>query len=132
MIRSFALVNVYNLFILIPEHSRNALYQESLDHLFGVFEVRMFKDGVLAILASAIFIYFLYYTFKELSYRLASRKAGCSSPIRYWHWDPILGFDLLLRKIKDMNKGDSEATDREILKAYGKTVQTNNLGMGNT
>jgi hypothetical protein len=28
-----------------------------------------------------------------------------------------------------MNKGDSEATDREILKAYGKTVQTNNLGM---
>ncbi|PMD38396.1 cytochrome P450 alkane hydroxylase-like protein [Hyaloscypha variabilis F] len=82
----------------------------------------MFKDGVLAILASAIFIYFLYYTFKELSYRLASRKAGCSSPIRYWHWDPILGFDLLLRKIKDMNKGDSEATDREILKAYGKTT----------
>lgn len=32
-------------------------------------------------------------------------------------------------RFQDMKKGDSEATDRVILKAYGKTVQTNNLGV---
>ena len=89
----------------------------------------MQKNGALAILVSVAVIYFLSCILKEISYRLTARKAGCSIPVRYWHWDPILGFDLLLRRIKDMNKGDSEATDREIVKAYGKTVQTNNLSI---
>lgn len=66
---------------------------------------------------------------KELLYRLAARKAGCSTPVRYWHKDPILGFDLFLRRISDMKIGDSVATDRNLLNKYGKTVLTNAWGV---
>ncbi|TGO34693.1 hypothetical protein BHYA_0186g00240 [Botrytis hyacinthi] len=65
---------------------------------------------------------------KDIRYRLAARKAGCAMPVKYWHKDPFLGLDLFFWRLKDMNSGDSTATDRIILGKYGKTVLTNNWG----
>lgn len=62
-------------------------------------------------------------------YRLTARNAGCSTPVRYWHKDPFLGFDLFLQRINDMKLGDSVATDRNMLNKYGKTVLTNAWGV---
>ena len=61
-------------------------------------------------------------------YRIAARKAGCSMPRKYFHWDPFLGMDLFFQRLSDMKAGDSIATDRNLLKKYGKTVQTNAWG----
>ncbi|THV45096.1 hypothetical protein BGAL_0531g00060 [Botrytis galanthina] len=47
---------------------------------------------------------------KDVRYRLAARKAGCATPVQYWHKDPFLGFDLFFGG------------------KYGKNVLTNNWG----
>ena len=85
----------------------------------------MILSGVVAL----PFIYILYWSFDELRYRSAARKAGCTIPVRYNHWDPFLGLDLFWKRLKDMNAGDSIATDRILVKKYGKTVQTNAWGV---
>ncbi|CAG8960204.1 hypothetical protein HYFRA_00012722 [Hymenoscyphus fraxineus] len=82
--------------------------------------------GVLTLVSS---FYLLTWTLKEIRYRAAARKAGCSPPLRYWHYDPILGLDLFIQRVKDMNAGDSIATDRNIVKRYGRTVLTNAWGI---
>ncbi|KAF7904511.1 hypothetical protein EAF00_001845 [Botryotinia globosa] len=76
----------------------------------------------------SIMVYLLLWAVKDVRYRLATRKAGCAMPVKYWHKDPFLGLDLFFRRLKNMNSGDSLATDRLILGKYGKTVLTNNWG----
>ncbi|KAF5868573.1 putative cytochrome p450 alkane hydroxylase protein [Botrytis fragariae] len=51
-------------------------------------------------------------------------KAGCSSPVKYKHLDPILGFDLLAKKIKYTKAGNLLALDDELFAKYGKTLHT--------
>jgi cytochrome P450 len=86
-------------------------------------------SGALSISALVLCIYsILSWGYEQIRYRLAARKAGCSSPVKCWHRDPILGLDLFLQRIKDMTSGDSLATDRNLLDTYGKTVLTNNWG----
>jgi hypothetical protein len=80
------------------------------------------KDGILSIFASVFLIHLLSWEIKELSYRLAAWKAGCSMPTRYFHWDPFFGFDLFVKRFKVINRGDPEESDGAIVKAYGKTV----------
>ncbi|CAG8977703.1 hypothetical protein HYALB_00008730 [Hymenoscyphus albidus] len=82
--------------------------------------------GVLTLVSC---FYLFTWTLKEIRYRAAARKAGCSPPVRYWHYDPILGLDLFIQRVKDMNAGDSIATDRNIVKKYGRTVLTNAWGI---
>jgi hypothetical protein len=65
---------------------------------------------------------------KEVLYRVAARKAGCSLPVVYFHLDPFFGIDLYIQRIRDMNAGDFENTDRVLLAMYSNTVQTNNWG----
>jgi hypothetical protein len=81
---------------------------------------------VLSALALLPCFYLLFWGVKGVFYRVAVRKAGCSSPVKYWHKDPIFGLDLFVQRIKDMTGGDSLATDRILLDMYGKTVLTNN------
>ncbi|EPE24762.1 Cytochrome P450 [Glarea lozoyensis ATCC 20868] len=64
----------------------------------------------------------------DIKYRVAANRAGCSIPKRYFHWDPFLGLDLFFLRISDMKAGDSIATDTNLIKRYGKTVQTNSWG----
>jgi hypothetical protein len=65
------------------------------------------------------------------SYRIASRleKLITLYPPDTGIGVPLLGIDLFLKRFKIINRGDSEDTDREILKAYGEIVRTNNLGV---
>jgi hypothetical protein len=65
------------------------------------------------------------------SYRIASRleKLVALYPPDTGIGVPLLGIDLFLKRFKIINRGDSEDTDREILKAYGEIVQMNNLGV---
>ncbi|KAF7941177.1 hypothetical protein EAE99_000814 [Botrytis elliptica] len=84
--------------------------------------------GGVSILIFLSCFYFLLWAVKDVRYRLAARKAGCAMPVKYWHKDPFLGVDLFFQRLKDMNSGDSLATDRIILGKYGKTVLTNNWG----
>ncbi|PQE08550.1 cytochrome P450 protein [Rutstroemia sp. NJR-2017a BBW] len=86
------------------------------------------SSGALQLSAMILCVYILPWCLQAIHYRLAARKAGCSSPVKYWHKDPILGLDLFLQRIKDMTSGDSLATDRNLLDRYGKTVLTNNWG----
>lgn len=81
------------------------------------------------ILSLLVTFYIISWGVKEILYRLAARNAGCSTPVRYWHKEPILGFDLFLQRINDMKLGDSVATDRNLLHKYGKTVLTNSWGV---
>ncbi|KAF4630632.1 hypothetical protein G7Y89_g7506 [Cudoniella acicularis] len=74
-------------------------------------------------------LYLLFWGANEILYRIAARKAGCSMPVKYWHWDPFLGLDLFMKRINDMKAGDSIATDRILLKNNGKAVQTNAWGI---
>ncbi|TVY85342.1 Cytochrome P450 monooxygenase lepH [Lachnellula suecica] len=86
-------------------------------------------QSLLGALTSVSCYYLLSWGIKELRYRHAARKAGCALPVKCWHKDPILGLDLFVQRIKDMNSGDSLATDRLLLEKYGKTVQTNSWGI---
>ncbi|KUJ19695.1 cytochrome P450 alkane hydroxylase-like protein, partial [Mollisia scopiformis] len=76
-----------------------------------------------------MFLAVLYWLINDILYRIAAKKAGCSIPIKYFHWDPFLALDLFYQRLSDMRAGDSVATDRNLLKKYGKTVQTNAWGI---
>jgi hypothetical protein len=87
---------------------------------------------VLSAIALAISFALLFWAINDILYRIAARKAGCSTPSKYFHWDPILGLDLFIKRLSDMKAGDSIATDCNLLKKYGKigkTVQTNAFGV---
>lgn len=71
----------------------------------------------------------VYWVANEILYRIAAKDVGCSIPIKYAHWDPVLGLDLFFQRLSDMKAGDSIATDRNLLKKYGKTVLTNAWGI---
>jgi len=51
-------------------------------------------------------------------------KAGCSSPVKYKHLDPLFGLDLFIKKIKHTKTGNLRALNEEIFATYGKTVHT--------
>ncbi|KAH8652617.1 cytochrome P450 alkane hydroxylase-like protein [Tricladium varicosporioides] len=93
-----------------------------------MFSIARLLFRVLSTLCTSVAIYIILLVAKEIRYRVAAKKAGCSTPVRYLHKDPIFGIDLFVRRAKDMKAGNSMATDREILDMYGKTVLTNNFG----
>ena len=48
-------------------------------------------------------IYILSYVIKELLYHLAALRVDCSVSVRCWHWDPVLGLDIFLKRVQDMH-----------------------------
>ncbi|KUJ09334.1 cytochrome P450 alkane hydroxylase-like protein [Mollisia scopiformis] len=94
-----------------------------------MFEALLSWSGLASTFALVPLFYVASWGVKELRYRVAAGKAGCATPAKYWHKDPFLGLDLFIKRITDMQAGDSLATDRILLDTYGKTVLTNNWGV---
>jgi cytochrome P450 len=105
---------------------RNIILQYFPDKMLDTLSLRTVLVSV-PFLATTITV--SYWLFNEILYRVAARKAGCSIPVKYTHWDPFLGLDLFLQRLSDMKAGDSIATDRNLLKKYGRTVRTNAWGI---
>jgi cytochrome P450 len=80
--------------------------------------------SVSTLLLSTVVLPSIYILWKKLLIWSATRKAGCSSPVKYRHLDPFYGLDLFIKKIKHTQAGDVLALDDSIFAKYGKTVHT--------
>jgi hypothetical protein len=92
-------------------------------------EIKSLSIMLLFVVIFCASLFLLSWLIHDILYRIAAKRAGCSAPIKYLHWEPFLGLDLFLQRLSDMKAGDSIATDRNLLKKYGKTVQTNAWGV---
>ncbi|THV49730.1 hypothetical protein BGAL_0181g00030 [Botrytis galanthina] len=66
----------------------------------------------------------IYWLWTKIQAWSTRNKAGCSSPVKYKHFDRILGFDLLAKKMKYTKAGKPLALDAELFAKYGKTSHT--------
>ncbi|KAL8726650.1 MAG: hypothetical protein Q9166_006609 [cf. Caloplaca sp. 2 TL-2023] len=73
-------------------------------------------------------LYVLFRTFSHLTYTRAMRKHGCSLPRKYFHWDPILGYDLFRKTAHSIANGDSFLFEKSLFNTYGKTFAANSWG----
>jgi len=92
-------------------------------------DIKSPSTTILSALTLGTSLTILFWLINDILYRIAAKKAGCSNPVKYFHWEPFLGLDLFFQRLSDMKAGDSIATDRSLLKKYGKTVQTNAWGI---
>lgn len=79
-----------------------------------------------------VLILFMVYCVKKLtshySYRVASRRNGCSSLSRYPHKDSVLGLDLFFDIFRSIKQGNTINPDMRRFKDYGKTYQARSWG----
>jgi len=80
------------------------------------------------LLLSGVLISTGYFLWRRILVWSARNRAGCSSPVKYKHLDPLFGLDLFIKKMKHTKTGNLRALNEEIFATYGKTVHTLFLG----
>ena len=79
-----------------------------------------------------VLTFFMVYCVKEAtnyySYRVASRKNGCSTLSKYPHKDPVLGLDLFFNIFQSIKQGNTIVPDMRRFNDYGKTYQARSWG----
>ena len=85
-------------------------------------------DKVLWLVLPFIIAYIARETVKYVSYKIASRREGCSTPTKYPHKEPFLGLDLFYNIVQSIKQGNTIGPDMERFEKYGKTYQAKSWG----
>lgn len=75
-------------------------------------------------LLSSIILWLVYLLWMKTLASSITKKAGCSPPVKYKHFDPFYGLDLLFKKIQHTKAGNLLALDEALFTEYGKTEHT--------